>query len=120
MSLQVVNGDQGLFMDECDRLGGDQADDDPADQPRPGRGRHPIEGAEVAAGLRHGGRDDEIERLHMGARCDFRNHPAECRMFGDLRQHHIGENRGAAVVVALHHRSRRLVAGRLYTEHKHG
>ncbi len=119
MRLQMVHGDQGLLVDQRDRLGGDQAHNHAADQPRSGRRCNTVKSAELSAGIGHGGRDDAIESLHMGAGGDFRHHAAECGMLSDLRQHHIRANRGAAVIVAFHHGGCRFIAGRFYAEHKH-
>src|SRR4029077_2888399 len=63
--------------------------------------------------------DDMVERLDMGARRDLRHHAAIGLMLGGLRQHEVGEDFAASVLVAPHHRGGGLVAGRLDAENEH-
>jgi hypothetical protein len=84
-----------------------------------GGGGDAVDLGKAAPGVAHGGRDDHIERLHMGARRDLRHHAAERRMLLDLRQHHIGKDGAAAILAPFDQRRRGLVAGRLDAEHDH-
>ena len=92
----------------------------PPIRPGPAVAATPSMIGEAAAGLAHRRRDDDVERLDMGACRDLRNHAAERRMLLDLRQHHVGQDGSAAVRRALDHRRRGLIAGRLDAEHDHG
>ena len=60
-----------------------------------------------------------VERLDMRARGDLRHHAAVGLMLGGLRQHDVGEDFAAPVLIAAHHCGRGLVAGRLDTENEH-
>ena len=86
----MIDRHQRLFVDQRDRLGGGQAHNDAADQPRPRRRCDPVDGFECSPGIRHRLADDVIERLDVRARRDLRHDAAEGGMFIDLREHDIG------------------------------
>ncbi len=117
--LQVIHRDQRLVVGERDGLGRGQADNDAADQARPGRGGDAVERRERHLRLRHGLGDDGIERLDMGARRDLRHHAAEFGVLADLRQHDVGQNPPLAVLGPLDQGRGGLVAGRLDAEDDH-
>ena len=93
MRLEMVDGDEGPLADQRQRLGGDRADDEPADEAGPGRDRHRVElgQRDLRAGQRAA--DDEVERLDMVARGDLGHHAAIGLVGGDLRQHLFGRHR---------------------------
>src|SRR5262249_38459879 len=62
---------------------------------------------------------DEVERLDVGARRDFRHHAAERGMRLDLREHDVCENPARPKRQPLDHRRAGLVAGCLNAEHQH-
>src|SRR5262249_58789094 len=62
---------------------------------------------------------DEVERLDVGARRDFRHHAAERGMRLDLREHDVCENPARPQRQPLDHRRAGLVAGCLNAEHQH-
>jgi hypothetical protein len=115
----MVDCGERLFVDQRDRLGRGQPDDDAADQSGPGGGRDPVDIGKRATGFDHRLGDDEIECLDMGAGGDFRHHAAEGSMLADLREHDVGQDLAAPLVRPLDHRRRGLVAGRLDAEHHH-
>jgi hypothetical protein len=82
--FEVIDRHQGLVIDEGDRFGGGQPHDHAADQAGTGRRCHTVELVVALAGLCHGLADDEIERLNVGARGNFRHHAAEGRVLIDL------------------------------------
>ena len=106
-------------MTKRDRLGGGQADNNATDEPRSGGRGNAIDRIIIAAGLRHGVGDHDIERFHMGARRYLRHHAAERRVLADLRQHHVGKDPAAAVLQSFNDRRRGLVARRLDAEDDH-
>ena len=112
MGFEMVDREEGEVVRGGDRLAGHRADDDAADQPRPGGRRHPVERIEADPGIRHGPRDHAVDGLQMRARGDLRHYPAIVAMGVELVAHHIGEDRAAVV----DHRRRGLVAARLDTE----
>ena len=85
----MIDRDQGLFLHQRNRLRRGEADDDAADQARAGGGGDAVDLDKAAPGVAHGGRDDHIERLYMGARRDLRHHAAEGAMLVELTQHDI-------------------------------
>ena len=101
MRLQVIDRDQRRAVHQRDRLGGRQSDDDAADQSRAGRRRDAAKLRIADAGLCHGGRDDAVEQVHMGARGDLGHHAAVRRMFLDLRVDDVGQNAAGTVVATV-------------------
>jgi hypothetical protein len=120
MRFEVIDRHQRLAVDERDRLGGGQPDNDAADQAGTGRGRHAVDPVERGAGVGHGLADDAVERFHVGTRRDFGNHAAKDGMVAVLRQHHVGQDLARPLAAALHHRGRGLVASGFDSEYKHG
>ena len=112
MGFEMVDREEREVVRGGDRLAGHRADDDAADQPRPGGRRHPVERIEADPGILHGPRDHPVDRLQMRARGDLRHHPAIVAMGVELVAHHIGEDRAPVV----DHRRRGLVAARLDPE----
>ena len=117
--LEMVDRHQRLAGDQRDRLGGGQPHDHAADQAGPGGGGDAVEIGEAHARLLHRLRDDQVERLDVGARGDLRHHAAERRVLLDLRQHDVGADAAGPGHRPLDHRRRGLVAGRLDAEHDH-
>ncbi len=107
----MVDRDQWLAVHERDRLGHGQADDDAADQARPGGRGDAVEGGERNPRLVHRLGDDGIECLDMGAGGDFRYYAAELGMFADLRKDDVGQDAALSVVGPLDYGGGRFVAG---------
>ena len=84
MAFQVIDRDQWLVVGKRDGLGRGQADDDAADQARPGGSGDAVQRLEPHLRFGHGLGDDDIERLDMGARRNLRHHAAECGVLIDL------------------------------------
>ena len=120
MRLKVVDRHQRLVVDQRDCLGGGETHDHAADQAGPGSRGDAVDVSKSLAGLHQGLADDTVERLDMGARGDLRHHAAERGMFGDLRQHDIGQDFAQPVAGALDDRGGGLVACGLDSEYKHG
>ena len=80
MALEVVDREQRQAVHRGDRLGGDEADDQAADQARAGAGRDAGELAKAQPGLGHDPGDQPVEDLDMGARGDLGHDAAERRM----------------------------------------
>ena len=95
--FEMVHGDEGQPARKGDGLAGGDADDQPADQPRPRRGGDAVDlvEAETSFGQRLG--DQNIEQLDMGARGDLRHDAAELGVKRKLRAHRIGEDDALAV-----------------------
>ncbi len=81
MAFKVVYRQQGLVARHRQRLGRHQADDHPADQPRPGGGRHRIAIGQRHARLAQHPFHQRGEPFGMGARSDFGHHAAIGRVF---------------------------------------
>ena len=114
--LEMVHGDEGQPARECDRLPSGDADDQPADQPRPSRCGDAVDlvPAETSFGQRLGNRN--IEQLDMGARGDLRHDSAELGVERKLRPHDIGEDHTVAVRLAPDQGGSGLVAARFDAE----
>ena len=67
-----------------------RADDQPADQPGPGRGRDAVEIAEADAGFGQRAARSVVDMVEMRPRRDLRHDPAIGRMLGELRADQIG------------------------------
>ncbi len=119
MRFQVVDRDQRLVVDERDGFRRGQANDDAADQTRPRGRRNTIQRAEGYLRLAHRRADNRIQRLDVGAGGDFRHHAAECRMFGDLRKHHVGQDAALPVVGPFDQGGGGFVAGGFDAEDDH-
>ena len=105
VALKVIDRDQRLAACHRQRLGGDQADHNPADQSRPGRGGNGIDIGEGQPGIGQRAGDQRCQQLRMGARGDFGNDPAigavRVVLRGDaLRQDHAfaGDQRSGGFV----------------------
>ena len=118
--LEMVDREEGHAEPERDRLPRRHADDQPADQPGPRRGRDAADRLEADPRLGHGLLDRHVEEIDMGACGDLGHDAAEGRMQVELRPHHVGQHFAAPVGVAAHHRGGRLVAARLDAEHGQG
>jgi len=109
MAFEVVDRDQRLVARHRQRLGGDQADHHPADQPRPGGGSDGVAIGQRQAGVAEHRFDQRRELFGMGARGDLGNHPAVGRVGGFLRGDPLRKNAS----VAGHQRRRGFVAAAL-------
>jgi hypothetical protein len=116
MTLEVVDRHQRLAGRPRDRLGGHQPDDQPADQARPGGRGNRIDLVERHIGAGERFLDQPVQRLDMRARRDLRHDAAIGAVFVELRQHDVGEDFAAAVLMARDDGSRRLVAASFNAE----
>ncbi len=120
MRFQVVDRQQRLSCHQRQGLGGDEADQHPADQA--GTGGHGdavhVREREARAVQRPG--DQPVEHFHMGPGRDLRHHAAIGRVLGDLAQHLVRQDDAAAVLARRHDGGGGLVAGGLDTQHVHG
>ena len=104
--LEVVHRHQRQVVDERQRLAGEQAHHEPADQARTGGGRDAGEIAKADAGLAHRLGHEQVELLDMGAGCYLGHHAAIGGMLGELgeqgcRQHGaVGADQGHRRLVA--------------------
>ena len=114
--LEMVHGDEGQPARERDGLPRGDADDQPADQPRPSGCGDAVDLVEAETGFGHRLGDENIEQLDMGARGDLRHDAAELGMQRKLRAHHIGEDDALAACLAPHQGGGGLVAARLDAE----
>ena len=112
--LQVVHRHIGQPVRDRDALGEQAADDQPADQPRAGAGRHASQIGEPQPRPRHHAAHLLGQERQMRARGDLRHHPAIRRVLALLAQHRLGEHAPALV----QHRRRRLVARGLDAQHR--
>ena len=112
--LQVVHRHIGQPVRDRDALGEQTADDQPADQPRAGAGRHASQIGEPKPRPRHHAAHLLGQERQMRARGYFRHHPAIRRVLALLAQHRLSEHAPALV----HHRRRRLVARGLDAQHR--
>ncbi len=117
--LQMVHRHQWLAVHERDRLGHGQADDDAADQARPGGRGDTVEGGERDPRLVHCLGDDGIECLDMGAGGNFRYYAAKLGVFADLRKDDVRQNAALSVNSSLHYGGGRFVAGRFDAQDDH-
>ena len=74
------------------RLGGHQADDQPADQAGPGRGGDGVDIGQRDAGIGKRCLDDAVQRLDMGARGDLGHDAAKGGMLLDLAEHDVRQD----------------------------
>ncbi len=120
MRFQMIDGNERRAVDQSDGFCRGEADNDATDQAGTRGGGNARQRVESRAGVFHGGADDAIEHVDMGARGDFRNHAPKWRMFLDLGAHHIGQDPAAAVAAAFHHRGCGLIAGGFDPQHQCG
>ncbi len=113
--VDVVNAHQGQSTCEGDHLRRGQPHQERPLEARAGRGRHGIDPIKADAGIRHRGREDRTDALHMVARGDLRHHSTETRMYVHLRSDDIRED----ATTVLHHGGGGLIAARLNTEQAH-
>ena len=116
VARDVVHGNERLAMDVGEALGRLHAHEQRADEPRPLRHRHCVEGRVLHRRLGHRARDDGADVLDVVAGGELGHHAPEGRVDGGLAGDDAGQDAGPV----LHHRRRRLVAGRLDTEDAHG
>ena len=90
VSLEVVDGRELESVGERDRLGGDDAHHQPADQPRPGGGGYPVEIGEADASLGQRARDQAVQVLEVGPGGDLGHDAAIGAVLVQLRQHQVG------------------------------
>ena len=76
MALQMIDRQQRLVARHRQRLGGDKADHNPPDQPRPGGRGNRVHLGERHPGIVQRGGDQRRQPLGMSARGDLRHHPA--------------------------------------------
>jgi hypothetical protein len=117
MRFQMVDRDEGLLRRPGDALCRHRADDQPADQPRPGSRCHAIKLVDGCAGFGEGAPDEPGDMVEMRPSRDLRNHAAIRRVLLQLGMDQIGADQRARVVA--HHRDRRLIAARLDAEYNH-
>ena len=101
-------------MRQRDALGHLAADDQPADQPRPGAGRHAAQLAEPQPGARHHAAHQVRQQRQMRPRGDLRHHAAIRR----VRRLLAGDALGQHAAVAVQHRRRGFVARRFDPQHR--
>jgi len=107
MPLQMVDRDQRLADRMRQRLAGDEADHDAADQAGAGGGGDRVDRIETQPGIGERATDERFERLDMRARGDFGDDAAERRMRRLLPGEAVAEH----APVAGHERGGGLVAG---------
>ena len=112
MTFQVIDRDQRLFARHRQRLCGNEADHDPADQARTGSGGNGIDISQPHAGIGQRFRDQGSQPLDMRARRDLGNDPA----IGPVRIVLRGDPLGKDRPVGAHQRGRGFVAGRFNAE----
>ncbi len=120
MAFEMIDGDEGPAEAERDGLRRGHADDQAADETRPGRRGHRIDRGEIEPGLSHGLADRRIEQLDMGAGGDLGHHAAIGRMQVELRAHHACKDLAPPAGRPAHHGGRGLIAARLDPEHGKG
>ena len=118
MRLQMIDRDQRQLVHERQSLGGRDADQQAADQPRPGRHRHSVKLVQADTRLAHSLGNDLVEALHVRPRGNLRHHAAVAAVLLPLRAHDVGQDAPAPVRGTRHDRRRRLVAARLDAEHQ--
>ena len=111
--------DRGKRLSGCpgDAFCRHRADDQPADQPRPGCGGDAVEVVDAKLGLIQRLADQSLQMVEVRPRGDLRHDPAKGRVLGKLRLHQIGADNGRRAI--RHHRDRGLIAAGLDTEHVH-
>ena len=107
MGFEVVDRDEGQAAGDRQPLAEAGADDQPADQPRPGGGGDARERVPSQPGAAHHPGGEAGQMRQMGAGGDLRDHPAEAGMLGLLGQNRLrqdgpirGEHRGGGLVAA--------------------
>ena len=126
MTLEVIDGEEGLVVGEGQRLGRHHPHHHAADQAGPAGGGDAVEGGEIEAGGRQGVLDQPVDTFEMGARGDFRHHAAEAAMLAQLAVDHIGQDPAERSIAGGAARCRRLddgdgrfVAARFNSHHTH-
>ena len=114
MGFEMVDRHERLLRGPGDALCRHRADDQPANQPRPGSRRHAVEPINRRIGFGEGASDKPGDMIEMRPRGDLRHHPAIRRVLFQLGVDQIRPGQRARVVA--NHRDRRLVAARLDAE----
>ena len=84
MGLEVIDGDERLFVNERDGLGGGEPDHEPADEAGAGGGGNGCQVRKTNARIRERPGDEPIEDLDMGAGGDLGHDTAKGAMGLDL------------------------------------
>ena len=116
MPLEMVDRQERQAARRGDGLGGHDADEDAADQPRPGGRRNPVQIAELESRLFEGAGHQGVQMLQVGPGGDLGHHPAEGPVLVELREHQVGMDAPPVV----DHGRRGFVARGLDPEHDHG
>ena len=108
VALQVVDRDQRQPARGGDRLRGRDADQQRADQPRPGGRGDRVDVVEGHPGLAQGGLDHRRGQLEVMAGGDLGDDAAEAGVRGGLRGDHVRQD-----AAAVEHGGAGVIAGRL-------
>ena len=114
MAFEMVDRDQRLVASDCQPLAREQSDHHPTDQAGAGGGGDGVNFADLDVSLGQHLADQPGEDINMGARGDFRNHPAERAMRLILTDHRLGKD----LPVATDQRHRAIVTRRFETENE--
>ena len=90
--FEMIDRKERFARCERQRLAGNGADDQPADQARAGGSRDAHRDRPTPARLGHGRADDVIQTFGMRTRRDFRHYAAINLVLIELRPHDIGED----------------------------
>src|SRR5579883_2590901 len=93
----MIDCRQRKAMYESKRLGGNQPNQQPANETGACSCRNALQIFETEACFLQASADQNIQDLDMGARSNFRDHPAIRLMVLELRPHNIREDRSSAV-----------------------
>ncbi len=114
MAFEMVDRDQRRVARHCQRLGTDQADHHPADQPGAGSRGDRVALVQADARILQHALDHRGEPFGMRARCNLGHHAAEGGVLGILR----GDPLRHDPAIAVDQRDRGFVAGAFYAENQ--
>ncbi len=119
MAFQMIDRIKRLVCSHGYRLGGHQADNQSADKAGTGGRSNRVHIFELHIGVFEGAFHQPVKRFNMGACGDFRHYTTIRFVFGDLAEHHIGQNMPFAAIVAFNDGGGCFVATGLYSKNAH-
>ena len=116
MGFQMIDRDEGQAARGGQGLARHHADQDAADQARPGRGGDGVDAVPAAAGLVERRLHDTADLIQVRAGRDLGHHAGEGQVVSQLLMHHVGQH----VAPVAHHGGGGLVTAGFNAQNAHG